>query len=183
MSFEITSHLANRLVRIEPLQVDDFESLYAVASDPLIWEQHPNRLRYQRDVFEVYFKGAVDSASAYRVIDPTDGALIGCSRFYDLQAAQRTVSIGYTFLARRAWGTQINRALKTLMLDHAFCHVEHVLFEVGVDNRRSRKAMEKLGGRAIGEAVVAYYGEPGRPNVIYQIDRTDWQVSTARFAG
>ena len=181
--FELQPHIANGLVQIEPLRPDDFEALYYVASDPLIWEQHPNKLRYQREVFSGYFTGAIESGGAFRVIDISDGALIGSTRFYNLLESQHSVSVGYTFLARRAWGTSINRALKTLMLDHAFGFVDKVMFEIGTDNKRSRKAMEKLGGRNVGEAIVAYVGEPGRPNVIYQIDKDDWLASTVRFTG
>jgi RimJ/RimL family protein N-acetyltransferase len=159
---------------LEPLEADDFDALFAVASDPLIWEQHPNRNRYQRDVFETFFKGALASGGAFCVIDNTTGELIGSSRYYDLDEAQRSVSIGYTFIARSTWGRQYNRALKTLMLDHAFRFVQRVIFHVGADNMRSRKAMEKLGGVYIGEVAVSYYGEQNHPNVIYKIDKADW---------
>jgi hypothetical protein len=61
------------------------------------------------------------------------------------------------------------------MLDHAFRFVGTVLFHVGAANMRSRMAMQKLGGRLIGEAAIAYYGEPSNTNVIYEITRADWQ--------
>jgi RimJ/RimL family protein N-acetyltransferase len=174
MGFELQPRLENALIRLEPLRPDDFEALYAVASDPLIWEQHPNKQRYQREVFQGYFAGAIESGGAFCVIDNTNQELIGSSRYYSLDAAGRTVSIGYTFIARSRWARAFNRALKTLMLDHAFQGVDRVLFEVGVDNWRSRKAMEKLGGIYLGEKSVAYVGEPSRPNVIYKIDAADW---------
>jgi RimJ/RimL family protein N-acetyltransferase len=143
----------------------------------LIWEQHPNKDRYQREVFAVYFQGAIDSGGAFRVIDNTTGTLIGSSRYYDLDEARREVAVGYTFIARSHWGGHSNRALKTLMLEHGFQSVDRVIFHVGVGNLRSRRAMEKLGGVLIGEAAVSYYGEPSRPNVIYKIDRGDWALS------
>jgi RimJ/RimL family protein N-acetyltransferase len=71
-------------------------------------------------------------------------------------------------------GGRYNRALKTLMLDHAFRFVDRVLFSVGATNFRSRKAMEKLGGVLIGEQVMSYHGEQSNPNVIYKIDKGDW---------
>jgi hypothetical protein len=46
------NHLSNHLIRLEPLQPMHFNELYAAASDPLIWEQHPNPNRYQKEVFE-----------------------------------------------------------------------------------------------------------------------------------
>jgi RimJ/RimL family protein N-acetyltransferase len=173
VNFELQPQLQNELIRLTPVQPADFEALYTVAADELIWEQHPNKNRYQRDVFAVYFQGALESGGASCVTDNVTGELIGCSRYYELDEP-RTVSIGYTFIARRTWGLGYNRALKTLMLDHAFRFVERVVFHVGAHNLRSRRAMEKLGGRLVGEAAVAYHGEPSSPNVIYQIDRDDW---------
>ncbi|HEY2683496.1 MAG TPA: GNAT family N-acetyltransferase [Steroidobacteraceae bacterium] len=180
MNFELQPSLKNELVRIAPLRPGDFEALYAVASDPLIWEQHPSRDRYKREVFENFFKGAIESGGAFRVIDATNDELIGSSRYYDHDAAKNSVSIGYTFIARSRWAKGFNRALKDLMLDHAFRFVEQVTFEVGADNWRSRKAMEKLGGLYIAERSVSYYGEPPRLNVIFRIDKNAWEKSGRR---
>ncbi|MGC1520368.1 MAG: GNAT family N-acetyltransferase [Steroidobacteraceae bacterium] len=177
MRFELQPRIENRWVKLEPLGAADFGALYSVASDPLIWEQHPNQNRYQRDVFAVYFQGAIESGGALRVIDNSSGVLIGSSRYYDLDEAERCVAIGYTFIARSHWGGPANRALKTLMLEHAFRCVDRVIFHVGAANVRSRKAMEKLGGVLIGEVTMSYHGEPSSPNVIYKIDAADWALS------
>jgi RimJ/RimL family protein N-acetyltransferase len=174
MSFELQPQLRNSTVSLEPLRADDFEALYAVASDPLIWEQHPNRNRYRREVFQTYFQGALESGSAFRVSNALSGELIGCSRYYDIDPVKREAAIGYTFLARSVWGLKFNAALKQLMLDHAFRFVDRVIFHIGVDNLRSRKALEKLGGILIGEEAIAYYGEPSKMNAVYKIDKADW---------
>jgi RimJ/RimL family protein N-acetyltransferase len=179
MPFELQPRLQNNLIRLEPLGKDDFEALYAVASDPLIWEQHPSKDRYKREVFENFFKGAIESGGAFRIHDAATGALIGSSRYYEYDESLRKVSIGYTFLARSHWASGHNRALKTLMLDHAFRFADRVVFQVGVDNWRSRKAMEKLGGVYIGEEAVSYFGEAARPNVIFKIDAADWAARRA----
>jgi len=174
MPFELQPRIENPWIKLEPLAQSDFDALYSVASDPLIWEQHPNKNRYQRDIFATYFKGAIESGGAFCVIDNATGTLIGSSRYYDLDEAQRIVAVGYTFIARDHWGGHYNRALKTLMLDHAFQFVDRVIFHVGANNWRSRKAMEKLGGVHIGEAAVSYYGEQSHQNVVYKIDGVDW---------
>jgi RimJ/RimL family protein N-acetyltransferase len=181
MPFDLQPTLKNEWITLEPLGSGDFEALYAVASDPLIWELHPNKDRYRREVFAGYFDGAIASGGAFRVIDSTNGSLIGCSRYYDLDESARSVAVGYTFIARHAWGGRCNRALKALMLDHAFRFVDRVIFHVGVGNLRSRKAMEKLGGVNIGEVSVSYQGEPGHRNVIYKIDRLDWMKARDQF--
>jgi len=174
MRFELQPRLQNDLIKLEPLEAGDFERLYAVAADPLIWEQHPSSDRYQRPVFENYFKGAMESRGAFRVFDNTDGELIGSSRFCDYDEPQRQISVGYTFIARSRWSRHYNLALKTLMLDHAFQFIDRVTFKVGINNWRSRKAMEKLGGIYIGEESVSYSGEPSHPNVVFKIDAKDW---------
>lgn len=172
--FELQPRIENHWIRLEPLAAGDFEALYWVASDPLLWEQHPTKDRYRREVFANYFKGAIESGGACRVIDNTTDTLIGCSRYYDVNDIERSVAIGYTFIARSHWGGPSNRALKTLMLEHAFHTVDRVIFHVGAANLRSRKAMEKLGAIQIGELMMSYYGEPSRANVVYKIDKLDW---------
>jgi len=181
MPFELQPTLENEWIKLEPLGAGDFEALYAVASDPLIWEQHPNKERYQREVFAGYFDGAIASGGAFRVIDKVRGSLLGSSRFYEYDESARSIAVGYTFIARAAWGGPYNRALKALMLDHAFRFVDRVIFHIGVHNLRSRKAMEKLGGVNIGEVAVSYQGEPSHANVIYKMDRVDWVPARGQF--
>jgi RimJ/RimL family protein N-acetyltransferase len=170
------THLQDEYVTLLPLQETDFERLYLVAADPLIWEQHPQKDRWQRDVFANYFKGAVESKGALLVMDSATGDLIGCSRYYDYDAAAGSIFIGYTFLVRSHWGGSYNRSLKKLMLGHAFTFAETVLFHIGASNIRSQKAMERIGGVRIGIEDVAYYGEKSNPNVVYCITRQDWGV-------
>lgn len=174
--FEFPDELANDTVVLKPLRETDFEALYAVASDPLIWEQHPNKERYRRPVFEIYFRGAMESKSAYLVADKVSGEIIGCSRYYDFNAADRTIFIGYTFLSRKCWGKAFNSSLKTVMLNHAFKFTDHVLFHVGHQNMRSQKAMEKMGAIKTGEEEMSYYGEPPHTNIIYCIGKNEWEV-------
>lgn len=167
--------LHDDLVTLRPLQASDFEDLYAIARDPQIWLQHPNPTRYQRPVFETYFAGALASQGALLIQRTQDRALIGCTRYYDYDAARRVVKIGYTFVSCASWGGGYNAACKALMLDHAFQWVDRVLFEVGQCNVRSQVAMARLGARRVGEATVAYHGEASMPNVIFEIARADWR--------
>jgi RimJ/RimL family protein N-acetyltransferase len=168
------SNLANAVVQLAPLKADDFERLYAVANDPLLWAQHPNPDRYQRAVFSTYFEGAMASGGAFLVTDAVTGDVIGCSRFYDFDPEASLVLIGYTFIARSHWGSVTNQGLKKLMLDYAFGFVERVQFHVGAQNIRSQKAMAKLGARKVAEFEVAYYGEPLKLNFVYEISKGEW---------
>lgn len=146
--FDFQPCLAGERVVLRPLTADDFDALYAVASDPAVWEQHPDRARHLRDVFATnFFAGALASGSAFVVHDAVTNAVIGSSRYYDWQPSSREVAIGYTFLARSHWGGPTNRELKVLMLRHAFRFADVVRFHIGAQNFRSRKAIEKLGAR------------------------------------
>ena len=168
-SFEFQPSLENEFVKIRPLTENDFEVLSTVASDPLIWEQHPNPDRYKRPVFEIFFKGAIESQGAFLVFDAQTGEVIGSSRFYDYDFENKSVLIGYTFFARSHWGRNYNPALKKLMIEHAFRFVDSVIFHVGTNNIRSQKAIERLGAFKIDELEVKYYGEETKLNYVYEI--------------
>ncbi len=161
----------NHLIRLEPLQPMHYNELYAVASDPLIWEQHPNPNRYQKEVFESFFKGAVESGGAFIVRDVDTGIALGSSRFYDYKPLDHEIKIGYTFFSRDCWGKGINKQVKTLMLNYAFIYIEKVIFHIGAQNIRSQIAIEKLGAKKISEEMVAYYNEPDRLNFVYEMVR------------
>jgi RimJ/RimL family protein N-acetyltransferase len=165
------THLKNDLVWLEPLEQGHFDELYLVASDPLIWEQHPNPDRYKLDAFTNYFKGAMESGGAFIIRDTLSGQALGSSRYCAYDAANKEIQIGYTFFARSCWGKSINKEVKTLMLNHAFNYVNKVAFYVGANNIRSQKAMERIGGIKIREEVVAYFGEPDRLNFRYEINK------------
>ena len=145
--------LNGQLLELRPLRLDDFQDLYEVASDPLIWEQHPHSNRYQDQVFRKFFRDALSSGGALIAIDSQTGRVIGSSRYdgYDKEKSQ--VEIGWTFLARSHWGGIYNGEMKRLMLDHAFKFVNNVIFVIGTQNFRSQKAVEKLGAVRVGSTV------------------------------
>jgi RimJ/RimL family protein N-acetyltransferase len=145
-TFELQPHLVGDLLEVRPLRPEDWESLFAVASDPLIWEQHPAHDRYKEEVFKDFFRESLESGGALVVIDRKTQKIIGSSRYFGFDDEQREIEIGWTFLARSHWGGKYNGELKRLMLDHAFKFVESVVFLVGLTNVRSRRALEKIGG-------------------------------------
>jgi N-acetyltransferase len=163
--------LEDEITLLLPIVKDDFDRLFDVASDPLIWEQHPNKNRYQKPEFENYFIGAIESNGAYIVINKETGEVAGSTRFYDYAEDDNSVFIGYTFVARKFWGQGLNQSIKKLMLDHAFSICDKVYFHVGKFNIRSQIAMERLGGKKLKEVEVAYFGEPSRINFEYVIEK------------
>lgn len=177
MSFNLQpSHLKSQLLQLIPLQENHFEQLYSVASDELLWEQHPNKNRYKREVFQTFFEGAIQSKGAFLVLETSTGETIGSSRFYDFNEENDSILIGYTFIGRKFWGKQYNKELKKLMMEYAFQYVSKIIFHIGASNFRSRKAIEKLGAIKIDEFEVEYFGEEPKLNYIYQISKKNYNL-------
>lgn len=140
--------LEDERLLLRPLHPDDWDALFAVASDPLVWEQHPAHDRWQEPVFRAFFDDALAIRGALIAIDKSTGAVLGPSRFQGLEEADGgSVEIGWTFLARSYWGGTFNHAIKRLMLAHALASVAEVRFLVGETNTRSRTALARIGAR------------------------------------
>jgi RimJ/RimL family protein N-acetyltransferase len=166
LTFKLQPVLQSEQLLLRPLTVDDFDVLFRAASDPLIWEQHPNSDRYKREVFEDFFSGALASGGALVAIDRKTNEVIGSSRYFGLDEANSEIEIGWTFLARSHWGGVVNADMKRLMLEHAFQYVKNVVFMIGPNNLRSRKAVEKIGAVHIGSRM-----RGGVESVVYRINQ------------
>ena len=171
MEFDLQPTLKGNLIEIRPLTREDFDALFVAASDPLIWEQHPENDRYTREVFQRYFDGAIESKGAFAIIEQKSGRIIGSSRYCNLNPAEGEVEVGWTFLERAFWGGSYNRELKTLMLDHAFRFVDRVVFVVGEKNFRSQKALEKIGARFLRKEQRPAVDGTMTPNLVFAITR------------
>lgn len=157
---------------LRPLTPDDWDALFAVASDPLIWEVHPAHDRWQEPVFRAFFADALAKGGAMAVIDKSTGAIVGSSRWQGYDPADGgSVEIGWTFLARSHWGGRYNPELKRLMIAHALRFVGRVLFRVGETNLRSRGAMVKIGGRLTEQRDITHVAGRDVAHVVYEITR------------
>lgn len=160
---------------LRPLHGEDWDALFAVAADPLIWEQHPAHDRWREEVFRAFFDDALAQGGALAIIDKASGAIIGSSRYQGLTETDGgSVEIGWTFLARAHWGDGTNRELKRLMLAHALASVAECRFVVGEANHRSRRAMEKIGGRLSGRVDERLMADTIVRHVTYVITRADF---------
>ncbi|MCF3111493.1 GNAT family N-acetyltransferase [Niabella sp. CC-SYL272] len=169
--FSLQPELEDERIRLVPLKAEDFEKLFVVASDPAIWQMHPNKNRYQREVFSTFFEGALQSGGAFLCLAMPSGELAGSTRFYNYDPQEHSIFIGYTFYATRFWGTGLNTHAKQLMLHYIFRFVNTVYFHIGAENYRSQTAIEKLGAVKLKEEWVAYHGEPDRLNFVYRIHK------------
>ena len=163
--------LENENFKLIPLQETDFERLFAVASDPKVWEQHPNKDRYKREVFENFFKGAMESKGAFLILDKNSEEVLGCTRFYDFNEKENNILIGYTFYGTNSWGKNVNPQVKKLMLDYIFQFVSQVDFHIGAENHRSLISITRIGAIKIGEQEVTYFGEEPKLNAVFRIQK------------
>ena len=173
MPFDAQPVLQGDRLELRPLQAEDWQALYAVASDSLIWEQHPARDRHEIDVFRAFFDEALAAGGTLVVIDRANGLVIGSSRFHGYDEATSQVEIGWTFLSRLYWGGVYNGELKRLMLEHAFQSVDSVIFVIGPNNRRSRRAVEKLGAVLTDETADG----SGGPSVVYRLTKDAYRAA------
>ncbi|MVZ65074.1 GNAT family N-acetyltransferase [Sphingobacterium sp. DK4209] len=164
--------LSNELVKLIPMIKEDFEWVYAAASDPGIWEQHPDKLRYSPIGFTKYFQKLIETDIPYLIIDQNTEQVIGATSFYQFDEANKSVAIGYSFLKTEYWGGLYNKSIKQLMMDFAFQEVDKVIYHVRKDNLRSKAALAKIG--AIEES--EYPAEDGSGiQVQFSIQKKDYQ--------
>ena len=164
-------NLQTEMVILKPLVAEDFEELYNAASDPKIWEQHPNKNRWKREAFQNFFEGALKSGGAFKIIDKATSEVIGSTRFYDYDERQKSILIGYTFFKVSHWGQGFNREVKELMLNYIFQFVSQVDFHIGAENHRSLISISRLGAIKIGEQEVTYFGEEPKLNAVFRIQK------------
>ncbi|MCR4031087.1 MULTISPECIES: GNAT family N-acetyltransferase [Flavobacterium] len=174
MALNLQPILENNLCMQYPLEEKDFDALYKVASDPKIWEQHPNKDRWKKEVFEKFFEGAMQSKGAFKIINKETGEVVGSTRFYDFNKEEDCIFIGYTFYAVSCWGKGFNLSVKKTMLDYLFEYVSKVKFHIGAENIRSQIAISRVGAKKVAEEEVAYFGEKPKLNFVYQIDKSNW---------
>ena len=170
MPFDKQPFLNSELLELVPLEENYYHDLFSVAKDPLIWEQHPANDRWKGPVFKTFFSDALKSGGALIVKDKKTGNVIGSSRYHGYNAGKSEIEIGWTFLARQYWGGIYNGEMKRLMLSHAFKYVDSVIFLVGPQNMRSRRAVEKIGGKITGGRIDGN----GTESLEFTIAKTDW---------
>jgi RimJ/RimL family protein N-acetyltransferase len=174
--FEYQPVLRGPLMDLRPLRASDHDALYAVARDPLIWEQHPDKARAEPEGFARFFRESVESGGALLATKAGTEEIVGSSRYHAYDAAASEVEIGWTFLAREYWGGVWNRELKRMMLEHAFRFVDRVVFTVWPANFRSQRAVQKLGAVRDGWRV----NGAGRESFPFVLTRDAWTRELAR---
>ena len=167
--------LEDDLIILRPLKESDFDLLYSIAKDPLIWKQHPSNDRYNKTVFTEFFNDSLTSGGALIIIEKSSSKVIGSSRFKSILNAEDAIEIGWSFLSRDYWGGMFNKSMKRLMINYAFGSKEDIIFYIGKDNIRSQKAVEKIGGNRIYGNEFKQLIKNNDTDWTYRINKRDWK--------
>lgn len=169
MDFDRQPSLQGPKFTLRPLLDSDHDAFIAVANDPLIWEEHPDSDRAAPEKVEQFFADALASDGAVLVVTG-DGEIVGSSRFEAPDEARDRILIDHTFLARPYWTLEDYVEVKSLLFDHAFATFGTVELRVGVDNTRTRHAVEDFLGAVYVETVSTPLGD----HAVYQLSRDAW---------
>jgi len=168
--------LEDEIIILRPLNKSDFELLYEIAKDPLIWEQHPCNDRYRKNIYTKFFKDSLKSKGTLIIIDKLDNKIIGSTRFKPVDNVESAIEIGWSFLSRNYWGGKYNKSMKKLMIDYAFKSAEDIVFYIGKDNIRSQKAVEKIGGIRVTESNLQPLMKKNNDDWTYRINKRYWRI-------
>jgi N-acetyltransferase len=145
--------LEGMLVRLEPLSMDHLQDLAEFAFNQEIWRWMTDRIQNEADL-RSYIQTAVNAAAAgtaraWATRSLADGRVIGSTRFADIQPANRTLEIGWTWLHPAYQRTGINVEAKYLQLRHAFevLGIRRVAFKTHHHNLKSQTAIQALGAK------------------------------------
>jgi len=148
--------LKGGIATLEPLAAGHESALAKAASDGELW-----RLWYTSiappDRMRDYVATALDmrdrlGAMPFVVRENATGDIVGCTRFFNVDAANRRLEIGHTWYAKRAQRTGVNTECKLLLLGHAFEALRCIAVEFRTHwfNHASRSAIARLGAKQDG---------------------------------
>lgn len=143
-------HLRDGSVTVRSMQRDDLPHVAAFGSEPALWEFTFARNPFlQPEATAAWLEEALDE-STYRtfvIIDERTNEIVGCTRFHDFAPPHRRVEIGWTFVAKHRWRSDINTRAKRLLFEYAFnvWGANRVYLKANGNNARSRSAILRLG--------------------------------------
>jgi RimJ/RimL family protein N-acetyltransferase len=170
--------LVGRIVRVEPLEERHREGLRAAAADPEVF-----RWMFPADPFDPWFDAALAGPDVTFAVAAA-GREVGSTRFLAHEPDHKRVEIGWTWLARDAWGTGANSETKFLLMRHAFetCGLQRVEFKTHAANERSRAALLGIGAQFEGIFRKHMILPSGiRDSAWYAVVDDDWPEVRARL--
>ena len=174
--------LEGRHVRLEPLEESHHGALCEVGLDPDLWQWIPYRTT-TADEMRAYIRSALDAQAAgtalpFATVERAAGRVVGSTRYMNIDAANRRVEIGSTWIAKPWQRTAINTEAKYLMLRHAFETLGCIRVELKTDalNQQSRNAILRIGAKEEGTLrrhIITWTGRL-RDTVYFSILDSEW---------
>jgi RimJ/RimL family protein N-acetyltransferase len=174
--------LRGEVATLEPLSREHVPALAKAAADGELW-----RLWYTSiaapDGMDDYVTAALDmrerlDAMPFVVRDNASGEIVGCTRYFNVDAANRRVEIGATWYAKRVQRTPLNTECKLLLLTHAFETLRCIAVEFRTHwfNHASREAIARLGAKQDGVLRNHQVMPDGskRDTVVFSIIDNEW---------
>jgi RimJ/RimL family protein N-acetyltransferase len=170
-------------VRLEPLDAarhrQGLEAAVADGDLPGLWVTTVPRPDQMDEFFERAATAfAAGRELAFATVDVETATIAGSTRFMNIEAVERRVEIGFTFIAAGCQRTHVNTAAKLLMLGHAFDRwgVNRVELLTDALNERSRAAIVRIGAQPEGILRAHKVMPDGRirDSAIYSITRPEW---------
>ncbi|TFG76008.1 MAG: N-acetyltransferase [Flavobacteriales bacterium] len=185
MELEVT--LENELVRLSPLNLDNYENLLSIAAEDRLVQYSPSDIAtpeaLKSYVEEALAQQGQKSAQPFIVFDKRTQRYAGATRYMNIGWQNKVLEIGSTWIGREFQGSGLNDQMKLLMIDHAFDPMgfEKVEFRIDERNLRSRKAVEKLGAMLEGILRRNVYLLDGykRNTCCYGILKEEWIAKTS----
>lgn len=184
--------LQGERLSLEPLEaalVDGLVAAFDPATWPAIWRWYTAQIAdapaLRRFLEGIVREQAEGTTVAFAVRDRASGALIGSTRFLNIDAPNRRVEIGSTWYAPPWQRTYANTEAKRLLLAHAFGPWDCLCVQLQTDalNERSRRAIERLGARLDGVLRAHRVCDDGRvrDSAVYSILRAEWPAVRGRL--
>lgn len=186
------SKLKGKYIYLQLLQADHKETLRSLAKDERIWEGNRGFIINEtfNEQFDKYFATAIDNNAmggqqAFVMRKTNDDAILGMTRFLNIDKKDKRLEIGYTWYIPAVWGKVYNKECKLLLLQYTFevLNFNRAQFNVAAQNIRSQKAVEKIGG--VKEGVLRKYGYRNdgslKDNVVFSIINDEWPVKKEKL--
>lgn len=189
MWIEKKTRLVGQTVKLIPLEEKYFYDLQALAQDERIWKFYPvngaDTTKLNDTLTTALLERDKGTQFPFVIFHNEQQKIVGSTRFLDLQPKHRKLEIGGTWLHPDYWSTCVNVESKLLLLTHCFeeLQVVRVQFKTDENNTRSRKAIEKIGGRFEGILRNDMIRDNGtlRNSAYYSLIDCEWPVVKNRL--
>ena len=173
--------LKGRHATLEPLSASHIDALAKAASDGELWSLWYTGVAQPSKMPE-YVATALDMRERLDampfVVRDEGGTVVGCTRFFNVDAANRRVEIGHTWYAQRVQRTPLNTECKLMLLTHAFERLDCIAVEFRTHwfNHASRTAIARLGAKQDGVLRNHQVDRDGvkRDTVVFSILDSEW---------